>query len=380
MEQICPFDKCTGCGACSGCCPVSCISLSENKNDLGSLHPVINNDICINCGLCQRVCPVNNSVKLVQPSKAMASYIKNDEECDRSSSGGLAYILSKVIIENGGTVYGSVIQYGSNFEIKHERIVSIKNLEQTQGSKYVQSYIGPEIYKAIKHDLKEGRKVLFIGTGCQVAGVRNYLQKDWDNFYAIDIICHGVPSLQLLIDYLRKSYDVAEIKEICFRTKQRFGVYGVYGVYGEIIEKPLPRNPYIMGFLRGLFYRESCFTCPYATHTRCGDLTLGDFWGLKENINLPHRKSKGISLVLLNSIKGDFLLKICKEEIVAKDRPLQEAINGNKQLRFPSKKHWANPIFRFLYPKIGFKVSCLICLPVEKVFYNLLSIINRIKR
>lgn len=380
MDKICDYNNCSGCGACSGICPKDCISLLPDINKCGHIYPVIDNDICINCGLCVKTCPVNYPIALSEPHETYAAYALNDVICDKSSSGGLAYTLGEHIISDGGIVYGSVVEYGKNFNIHHGRCSDIDELSRTQGSKYVHSKVDRNIYRQIKKDIVEGHKVLFVGTGCEVAGVKNFLKKDYPNFYTIDIICHGVPSFQLLNEYLSDEFKVSEIRQLFFRGKKGFDIYGAYGAYGVPIYKPLKNNLYMMGFMKGLYYRDACYSCSYAKKKRSGDITLGDFWGLKKSISQPNRNSSGISVVLVNTEKGQDFLKEVIPGLRIEERPLDEAVAGNPQLQYPSKKHYASRFFKRLYPVLGFRNVARICLIREKLFYAyILPILTKIK-
>lgn len=380
MEIICETSSCTACGACAGVCPGNCISFRIDNKVNGHIFPVIDQDKCINCGLCERTCPVNTPLQLSRPIRSFASYAKDENVCNSSSSGGLSYSLCQEILKRGGVVYGSVIKYGDGLTILHERIDDIADLVKTQSSKYVHSKIDREIYQSVKKDLTEGREVLFTGTGCQIAGVRNYLKKNYSNFFAIDIICHGVPSIQLLIDYLSAKYDVSQIKNLSFRSKSGFNIYGIYGIYGEPICLPLQSNLYMMGFLKGLYYRPACYNCHYASSNRGGDITLGDFWGLKAEFTDRPISSRGTSVILINTGKGARLLDSIKDSVELIERPLEEAVAGNPQLRRPSRKHFAYNFFRKCYPIFGFKISATFSLVREKIFYAYaLPLLNKLR-
>lgn len=384
MEKICNLNLCTACGACAGVCPKNCIFFVNRKDQNGHVLPLIDQSQCIDCGLCARTCPVNHPINLSASRQAYASYSLNQAVCNTSSSGGLSYTLGKNIIERGGAVYGCVVNYGNDFGVCHKRIDTLQDLARTQTSKYVHSNIERNIYTAVKQDLEAGKEVLFTGTGCQIAGIRNFLKKEYPNFYAIDIICHGVPSLKLLKDYLRPKYDIAQIKSLSFRSKTGFnlyGVYGVYGVYGEKIDLPLSRNFYMMGFMKGLYNRRACYRCAYAGPERGGDITLGDFWGLKAKFANRAPESKGTSVVLINNDKGARLLASSAPALELLERPVAEAIAGNPQLNHPSKRHYAYNIFRKLYPIIGFCAAARICLVREKLFYAYaLPLLNKVRR
>lgn len=377
MEKICNLNQCSGCGACVGICPKNCIKLIPDKDSCGHIYPKIDTSRCIDCELCVRTCPVNTDTQLNYPLQAIAAFAKESTILKKSSSGGLAFQTAKWIIENGGIAYGATIQYGRNFHITHKRISTISELEETQGSKYVQSFVPREIYTQLKIDLKNNLKVLFIGTGCQIAGIKNFLKKDFENLYTIDIICHGVPSLKTLKDYLASKIEISGIKDLKFRTSKGFDLTG------EAIDKrhfsyPLSKNLYMIGFLKGLYYRDSCYTCRYAQGNRGGDITLGDFWGLNKNVKQSLNSPGGISVALINSAKGKELFEHITAGITYTARPIEEAIAGNKQLRSPSKKHFLNGFFKELYRIIGFNKSASICLIGERLFYGLiLPIIKR---
>lgn len=381
MDKICDYNECSGCACCVAVCPKKCIKLLPDNNRCGHIYPVIDNSICINCRLCEKTCPVNHSTHFSNPKKAFAAYALDDVVCNNSSSGGLAYSLGRAIVETGGVVYGSIVEFGVNFSIHHDNCSDLIELKRTQGSKYVHSEVKRVIYEHIKQNLVNGNKVLFVGTGCEVNGVRNYLRKDYPNFYAIDIICHGVPSFQLLKDYLSHKYDITEIKKLSFRGKNGFDLDGVYGVRGIRIYKPLKNNLYMMGFMKGLYYRDACYSCHYARKERCGDLSLGDFWGLKKSISPENRTSSGTSVVLVNTTKGEELLNSVRAHLRIEERPIEEAVAGNPQLRCPSKRHYASNLFRKLYPSIGFISAARLCLIREKIFYAYaLPIIQKLRK
>ena len=135
-----------------------------------------------------------------------------------------------------------------------------------------------------------------------------------------------------------------------------------------------------MGFMKGLYYRDACYSCPYAKTERCGDITLGDFWGLKKSISPADRKSSGTSVVLVNTEKGRHLLSDIVSALKIEERPIEEAVSGNPQLRRPSHRHYAFGLFRRLLPIIGFHMAARMCLIREKIFYAYaLPILQRIK-
>ena len=179
MTEICPREYCAGCCACMNVCPKSSIEMMEDK--VGCIYPEVCQETCIDCGLCQKVCPVVTPLPLNQTEKGFIAYAKDLHEQQTAASGGIASVLSDLFIERSGVVYGSSAT--QSFNVKHVRVAERENLEQLKGSKYVHSYIGL-LLKDLLSDLKNERDVLFIGTPCQVAGVRGFLRKDYPNFYA----------------------------------------------------------------------------------------------------------------------------------------------------------------------------------------------------
>lgn len=352
MRNINEVKNCYGCFACMSKCPKQCISIVKDK--LGHLHPQANEQ-CIECNACLKICPSINTVELNKPLEVYAAIGKNNKTVERSSSGGLATILSEQIISSNGVVYGCAFQEGFNF--KHIRCENLEDLEKLKGSKYVQSNIS-EVYKAVEKDLKCNKKVLFIGTPCQVAAIKAYF-KDNSFLYTIDLICHGVPSEKILKESLPPKIIKTEIDLIRFRTKEKYQI-ALYKNDRLLYTRPLSKDFYLKGFFTSLFNRESCFSCQYTTKNRIGDITLGDFWGLND---LKFKDTKGVSLCLINTDKGHSLYSTINNSIISSPHKIDEALNGNKPLNHPSQKTLSVKIFQRLYPIWGFKLSVLFSIP-----------------
>ena len=364
-QNICDLNKCTGCMACLNICKKDAIVTVENP--LGFKYPVINIEKCNECGLCFKICPNNNFIPKNFPVECYAL----QKVCDKNTaSGGAATTLSELIIKKGGVVYGCT---GEDINhVRHIRVDSLERLEILKGSKYVQSDIG-RIFREIKEDLRDKKEVLFIGTPCQVAGLRAYLIKDYERLYTIDLVCHGVPSQKLLNDGLsiysnmRKHFNFVGFRYKNPQNKGELGVdYGMYYKDGEILKKiPWYRDPYMTGFMTNLFFRDSCYICPYAYCIRVGDFTISDFWGLN-NKNIGDLDIKnGISAVLLNSKKAqilfDSLINQHSSNLKIVRRTVQEAIMGNGQLQIPSRQNKNAELFKVLYPKKDLKKSVNHC-------------------
>lgn len=300
IRDIVSKEYCTGCSACYSSCPANCIEMEEDEE--GFLYPKVDLSKCINCGLCIKNCPINHS-NFNMPRNLYAS-IANDDEIRRcSSSGGISYILAKSILEEGGVVYGVVMK---NFKVFHKAITKVSELFEIQSTKYVQSNL-LNSFREIKSYLSS-KKVLFIGTPCQVAGLKSFI-KDNKNLICIDLVCHGVPSPGVFDKYvreLREKFYSAE--KLYFRDKiygwKKFHAISLYNHDNKLIfREPGQYNVFIRAFLSNMINRKSCSSCKFSQIKRVGDLTLGDFWGI-EHINKSYDDGKGISLVYVNTEIG----------------------------------------------------------------------------
>ena len=187
---------CNGCGVCSLKCPKNAIMMKEDEE--GFLYPEIDKEKCVACGLCKKICPnIKNDIK--NNSTTYIAINKNDDDKKRSTSGGCFYSIAKHIIENSGVVFG--VTFDKNLIAKHEYTDSLEGLMKFQGSKYVKSDLNNS-YVKVKEFLMENRKVLFTGTPCQCAGVREYIGSSNDNLITCEIICHANPSPKIFEYYL----------------------------------------------------------------------------------------------------------------------------------------------------------------------------------
>lgn len=308
--------RCSGCKACANACPVNAISFQYDEE--GFFYPIIDAETCINCRLCEKVCPyndVNHGVPAVNESELPVFYaaqLKNISELGSVSSGGAFQALAQSVIERDGIVYGAA-QVDVD-HIFHIRATNMNELKQTRRSKYFQSDIGM-CYKEVLNDLKAGKIVLFSGTGCQVAGLNTFLHKRYDNLYTCEVVCHGVPSRKVWEAY-RKEKELREgkkIKDLVFRDKSLGWSNNQYKIIyddGSIEYEKSAQQLFHLGYLKGLFYRPSCGSCPFASMPRVADISLADFWKYSGKMR---DGDMGISLIGINNSHGNDLLTLSSE-------------------------------------------------------------------
>ena len=348
--------KCTGCGACVNICPQKAISLTDGKSFFE--YPQINQDLCIDCTLCIKTCPSNKDIKSTYPKKAYAAISKDKKDRDSSATGGASSVFVNTILELNGVIYGcKEINYKN---VIHTRIENVNESHLIKGSKYVQSFTG-NTYSQVKEDLNRGKLVLFTGTPCQIAGLKSFLHKDYPKLILVEIICFGiVPSCYLSdhIDYLCKKHSIDNNNlQVYFRQKGETTADLKYGTFlfrnSELIKAFYsPDDGYHFGFRQGYFLRENCFNCRYSKHERCSDITIGDFWGLGKNSML--NKYRNVSVLLLNTVKGEKLFEMTKIKFINEERPLSEAFK-NPHFNRPAQKPKGWDKIRRDYHKHGYE-------------------------
>lgn len=321
---------CTGCYACANVCPKepNCISMIEDEE--GFWYPKVNYDKCIKCGLCISTCPVLNYRPGENAPRAYACINKNELIRAQSSSGGLFTLIAEQIIEEGGVVFGA--EFNDDFEVVHDFTETKEGIEKFRGSKYVQSRIG-NTYKQARHLLGSGRKVLFTGTPCQIAGLVAFLKEPFDNLYCVDIICHGVPSPKVWKKYieLREKEAGSPPQRISFRLKNEgWKRYSVSFLFKNDTEyrQNLKNDLYMRAFLKDLCLRPSCYNCKFKTLYRISDMTLADFWGI-QNIAPEMDDDRGTSLLFINSKSGMDMFERIKDKIIYKEVDINEAVKYN---------------------------------------------------
>lgn len=295
--------ECCACTACVSACPKSCISMVLDEE--GFAYPSIDENICINCHLCEKVCPVEHpDYSNNKKPKTYAAFLKDENERQKSSSGGAFYAIAKYVLDNKGVVIGATMD--DNLQVRHITVDSEEELHRLRGSKYVQSEL-KEIFAQIKEILQQNRWCYFVGTGCQVAGLKAYIRKDYPTLITSDLVCHGVPCQKLFdkhIEYLEDKYR-DKVVGYQFRDNESWGGCEIvdFANRKQVINPSYELSPYLYSFMYAMTYRDSCYDCKFACIPRQGDITLADFWGVDKffpNINTNH----GVSLILVNNENG----------------------------------------------------------------------------
>ena len=358
-DKLCSQDVCTGCFACKQVCAKGAIHKTEIK---GFLYPEIDASLCVDCGLCTKACPVLNNHPNQESNnheeKSYAIWNKNVEDRVSSSSGGVFSALADKTLQEGGVVYGAA--WDENMQLQHIGIEDASKLDSLRRSKYVQSNTDG-VYKDAKNQLKAGRKVLFCGTPCQVAGLLSFLgNKEYPNMITAGVVCHGVPSQKSFDNYLRgieeekkiKIYDCNfRSKEYGWRTGLNLLVHGKNKVGNVVRFSQIgAKNVFFRSFLKQYFLRDSCYNCPFkGCENAChADIMLSDAWSLWSKVSLREVDfSKGISAVATYTDKGREALNQCSDALAIMERPYSEYAS-NSGLRNTRKPKNNDAAFEYL--------------------------------
>ncbi len=347
MIEIRDKKDCCGCHACVSVCGKHCITMQTDEE--GFLYPVVDKDACTDCGLCEKVCPIINQSEPRKPLKVYAAKNRDEEIRRQSSSGGIFTLLAEKIINEGGVVFGA--RFDKDWNVIHAWTDTIEGIAAFRGSKYVQSTIG-DTYREAREFLNQGRKVLFSGTPCQIAGLRKFLRREYDNLLAVDIFCHSCPSpgvfrwymsevlqkakkanvgkcsfLQPSLDKIQTIDALAEnenihIQQINFRDKssgwKSYSFQLKYSIKDNVSSNMYTilgnDNAFMRGFLSGLYVRPSCFACPAKSGKSGADITLGDYWGI-QSLMPELDDDRGVSALIVNTEKGKQALHTTTAEL-----------------------------------------------------------------
>lgn len=372
------LQKCSSCGACQNVCPKNAITLKPNEN--GFIRPTVNKEKCIDCSLCNKVCQIETSIKKYDIRKIYAAWANKNMRLN-SSSGGIAFCLENKCFDQDFSCFGTI--YDKNKQIS--RTIFAKNkidFEKMKGSKYSLSDTS-NVFKEIKQQLDVGKKVLYISTPCQIAGLKLFLQKEYDLLYTVDLICHGVSPYNYLKDelvYLSKKTN-SVIDDVSFRGKYNFK-FVIYSNNKIFYKKNSQLNPYFNAFLKGISLQEQCYHCNFASKNRVGDLTIGDFIGYdKKNKNAIANPS----LIGINTDKGEKLFNLILDDL---EFYQEEDISETKKcasLYCPFKKHKLYIKFHKKYIKynnfaVAIRKSCKWLIIKERIIYYPRGVKNKTKK
>ena len=340
--------NCTGCGACAAGCPVQCIEMQVDRE--GFRYPQLDTSRCISCQKCENVCPViRKSPPQAQP-QAYAVKNRDDAVRIRSSSGGVFPALAEFVLTNGGAVCGAV--YDEDFSVVHQIAEDAAGTQKMQGAKYAQSRT-EHLFSEIRRILEAGQWLLFVGTPCQVAGVKAFLGKDYEKLILVDMICHGVPTPKAWEKYLRyrRGKDAGDAAISAINQRDKCSGWSNYGYSvridyqnGKTYCAQQSKDVYLQGFVNNLYLRPSCAQCPFKGNVRCSDLTLGDYWGVWDQYPQAD-DNKGVSLVLVNTQKGAAYWGRIGEALDAFPVDLQAALAQNPSAVNSSAPHEKRDLF-----------------------------------
>lgn len=329
MISIQDNKDCCGCSACAQRCPKHCITMQANSEWF--LYPIVNEADCIDCGLCEKVCHELHPFEERKPLKVYAAINRNEKIRMKSSSGGIFYLLAEKTINEGGVVFGA--RFDEHWQVVIDHAETMEGVKDFMGSKYVQARM-ETAYADAKRFLQEGRKVLFSGTPCQIAGLHHFLRKPYGNLLTVDIICHGTPSPIVWSRYLDEVVTAGRkaIHDIQFRNKRdgwkRFNFTMSYNKDEQTVSlcSHHQKNHFMRAFLRDMILRPSCYHCQAKSGRSHSDITLADFWGI--HTEMPEMDDdKGTGLVLVNTDKGQSALEWSK--INHKETTVQTALKHN---------------------------------------------------
>lgn len=362
VEELVEDDGCTGCAGCANACPTGAVVMKLSPE--GFYRPHVNEQSCNGCGICMKKCPVlapSNSCTSKQHRSTPLCYAAWSTDAEthlKSSSGGVFSELSKIILEDGGTIFGC--GWNSRVEPEHIEVTVLEDLAKLRGSKYVPSAVGDTLARAAA-SARKGRKVLFSGTPCQIAALSQLLDPvTRPNVVLVDFICHGVPSLTLFNAYKDWLFNGDPVSTFTFRDKSLcLQTVVACSQSGKIYTRRASEDPFFsLGYGAHLSTMKACFSCRFAGAPKVSDITLGDFWGVPQELDHP----MGVSAVLVNSALGERLInkattsgliKLKASELSVIEKMNPRAIGGEWQFK-PERTAFlqdvaAGQTFRWIY-------------------------------
>lgn len=355
-------EQCFGCEACDQVCCTKAINMIEDEE--GFRYPKVNEELCVNCGMCNKVCPYENIPSKSQEKQVVfGGYNKNKNILQHSTSGGAFSAIVDTWCQENYVIFGAT---DNGLEIYHSYITNKKDIERFRKSKYSQSNMG-SAYKDVKNFLAEGKKVLFSGTPCQIAGLRSFLRDfNQENLLTIEVICEGVPSPHFVRKYdewIKSKYG-SKIKSLDYRNKDGrrwdFQVMSLSLENGHSIKIDRWFNPFWSIWLSHLMSRPSCYECPFTTSERVADITLGDLWGVHLYCPELYGENRGASLIVCNTEKGRIALDLAREELYGHELDFNTALKYQSPMRKsidynPLRESFMNDILEMDYKELCIK-------------------------
>ena len=383
-----PVQNCSSCAACANVCARSAISMQLDAE--GFYRPVVDAEKCVECGACERACPWNKpaenpNVADVSP-KTVAAYAKDESIRLQSSSGGIFTVLAERVLDDGGVVVGVAQTAPTRFG--HIVVDNKADLAKLRSSKYVQADVGL-VYREVRSLLKAGRKVLFSGTPCQVAGLYAVLGNAASaDLITVDIVCHGTPSVKVFEKYVREMEKTGDsvLDGVNFRDKSEgWSGYALLHRFksGKSFSVHHGRSKYMRLFLSRICQNTSCDGCHYRKLPRIADITLGDYWGISK-YHPEMNDNKGTSVVLLNTTPGSMLFESVADNVVQCDSKVENAIAGNPCIVRSSTPHPKRAEFFANLDKYTLdqliKMYCPFPSPLKRAYTRVRGLLGRIKR
>lgn len=340
--------SCFGCEACAQVCRMSAIKMEEDQE--GFRYPVVDKSLCVNCGKCRQVCPYGNERNDSNEEKVVfGGYHKDVQVRSESTSGGAFSAIVESWCDQNYVIFGAA---SDGLQVYHSYIENKAELQKFRKSKYSQSVIGTA-YCDAERFLKEGKKVLFSGTPCQISGLKAYLKTEFENLLTVEVICEGVPSPHFVRKYdmyLKEKYG-SPISVLDYRYKDMkslkssaSGKWDFEVMYtslesGKVIKRDRWFNPFWYIWLNHLMSRPSCYECPFAVPQRGADLTLGDLWGVHIYCPDLYGRNSGASLIVCNTANGKHALELAKSQLYGHDLDFQTALKYQGPMRKSIQKN-----------------------------------------